>query len=101
MNCPTTRILICPADSDHTYASNFNLSSSNISYFLSVSADETYPQGLLSGDDNLTLDGVPVKSGLVDLSSNTIISWTSARHRYCSATSALPMAASPRKTITR
>jgi hypothetical protein len=34
------------------------------------------PQMILSGDDNFEISGVPVKSGLLELSSNAPISWT-------------------------
>jgi hypothetical protein len=37
---------------------------------------------LLSGDDNFEIGGVPVKSGLLELSTNTPISWTAARHKF-------------------
>jgi prepilin-type processing-associated H-X9-DG protein len=37
---------------------------------------------LLLGDDNFEIGGVPVKSGLLELSMNTPISWTAARHKF-------------------
>lgn len=79
-----TKILICPADTDHTIASNFStLKNSNVSYFINPDASETYPQMIMFGDDNLATNGVPLKSGLVDISSNTRTTWTSARHKNC------------------
>jgi len=36
---------------------------------------------LLAGDDNFEIDGVPVKSGLINLTPNQPISWSSTRHK--------------------
>jgi hypothetical protein len=41
-----------------------------------------HPQAILSGDDNFEINDVPVKSGLLELSSNTPIAWTAARHKF-------------------
>ena len=79
----TTKILICPADADHVVASNFsNFNNSNISYFVNVEATESYPQMLFSGDDNLTVNGRnhPVKSGILEITTNTEIGWMETRH---------------------
>jgi len=77
----TPKILICPQDTVHSFATNFaTLKNSNISYFLNPDASEAYPQQIMIGDDNFAIGGVPVKSGLLVLPSNTSISWTAARH---------------------
>jgi hypothetical protein len=34
----------------------------------------------LSGDDNFSVSGVPVKSGLLKFSTNSTVAWTSGRH---------------------
>jgi prepilin-type N-terminal cleavage/methylation domain-containing protein len=79
----TPIILHCPKDTEHIGTNSFAwLTSSNISYFVNVDATEAYPQMLLSGDDNFEIGGVPVKSGLLELSTNTPISWTAARHKF-------------------
>ncbi|MGH7951045.1 MAG: type II secretion system protein, partial [Limisphaerales bacterium] len=80
----TPKILICPADTDHSPATNFAIgfNNSHISYFVGLDANETYPQTFLSGDDNFAIGGVPVKSGLLELSTNAPISWTAARHKF-------------------
>jgi hypothetical protein len=79
----TPRTLHCPEDSEHFAANSFaELASSNISYFINIDATEAYPQMLLSGDDNFEINGVPVKSGLLEFSTNTPISWTAARHKF-------------------
>jgi len=79
----TTMIFVCPCDPDRTFATNFDeLNGSHISYFLSVDARETYPQMILDGDDNFAVNGKPVNSGILDLSSNPGIAWSGNRHRY-------------------
>jgi competence protein ComGC len=77
----TPKILLCPEDTRRVRATNFStLNSSNISYFVGLDAAETKPQMFLSGDDNFAISGVPVKSGLLELSTNSSITWTSGRH---------------------
>ena len=77
----TTKILLCPADYHHTLATNFDtLNNSNISYFIGLDASETYPQRLLSGDDNFVVNGSTVSSGLQSISTNTPILWGPGRH---------------------
>src|SRR5664279_3853223 len=68
----TPKILLCPEDTHRTYATSFStgFSDANISYFVNPDAAEIYPQMILDGDDNLTIGGVPVKSGLLQLSTN-------------------------------
>lgn len=80
----TPKILICPEDTEHFSATNFSVgfSAQNISYFIGLDADESNPQMLLSGDDNFAIGGVPVKSGRLDLTTNTPVTWTAARHHF-------------------
>lgn len=78
----TTRILVCPDDSSRASATNWiDLNGSYISYFVSADVtNESNPDSILDGDDNFQLNGSSVKSGLFDLSSNTLIEWSSGRH---------------------
>jgi prepilin-type processing-associated H-X9-DG protein len=79
----TPKILICPAEIDHsTPATNFqnDFNNSHINYFINLDASESYPQQIMCGDDNLAVDGVAVKSGLVLLPSHAQVAWTAARH---------------------
>jgi hypothetical protein len=46
-------ILICPADERKPANSFSSLANTNISYFVVVNANDTYPQSLLGGDRNL------------------------------------------------
>jgi len=79
----TPRILWCPEDKQRMEAPSFamNLSVSNVSYFVGVDAVRTSPQMFLSGDDHLAVDGVPMKRGLLTLSTNSQVAWTAARHK--------------------
>jgi prepilin-type N-terminal cleavage/methylation domain-containing protein len=80
----TPKLLLCPADTDHSLATNFSVgfSAKNISYFANLNASEANPQSFLIGDDNFDISGVPVKSGLLELSTNALITWSGARHRF-------------------
>jgi len=78
----TTKILLCPDDTRRVWATNWStLNNSNISYFVGLDAAETKPQMFLSGDDNFAIGGVPVKSGVVQLLTNTPVTWTKGRHK--------------------
>jgi prepilin-type processing-associated H-X9-DG protein len=78
------KYLICPADHEHVPATNWttDFNNSHISYFLNPDASEAYPQEIMDGDDNLAINGVPVKSGLLLLSPIGGISWTTERHGH-------------------
>jgi hypothetical protein len=77
-----TKVLICPADNDRSAATNFTTDFNNakISHFVGFGADVIHPQAFLSGDDNFAIGGVPIKSGLLEFSTNALIVWTAARH---------------------
>jgi hypothetical protein len=80
----TPKILFCPADVTRTIAPSFAwpVGSSNISYFVGVDVTNGInPQMILTGDDNLEISGVPFKSGLLNLSTNAPVAWTTARHK--------------------
>ncbi|HEX4265073.1 MAG TPA: type II secretion system protein [Verrucomicrobiae bacterium] len=81
----TPFILICPADTDRNRfrATNFAyLNNSNLSYFVGLDANETDPQGILSGDRNLT-NGTAVKNGILQLTTNSAAGWTDEMHKQC------------------
>ncbi len=81
----TPKVLVCPADTGRVAATNFttSLSAKNVSYFVGLDADKGHPQVFLSGDDNFTVGGVPVKSGLLEFSTNTPITWADSYHEEC------------------
>ena len=78
----TPQILYCPADTNGFVSTDFvrGFNNQNVSYFVGVDANETNPQMMLSGDDNFEIGGVPVESGLLQISTNTLIAWSAARH---------------------
>jgi competence protein ComGC len=80
----TPKVLICPADMTRIYAANFTTDFNNgkVSYFVSLDASSDQPEIFLSGDENFAIGGVPVKSGLLELSTNMAITWTTARHKF-------------------
>jgi hypothetical protein len=79
----TPKVLCCPNDAEHSWATNFgpSLTAKNISYFVGLDAHPNSPQSFLSGDDNFQVGGVPVKSGLLKISPDTPIKWTTERHK--------------------
>jgi type II secretory pathway pseudopilin PulG len=77
----TPKILVCPADKAKTAVGDFglNFSDTNVSYFVSVDADENTPQMFGAGDRNLAFQGQPLKPGLFALTTNSpSLSWTKA-----------------------
>jgi prepilin-type processing-associated H-X9-DG protein len=81
----TPKILHCPADINRFAATNFSVgfNNQNISYFVGLDVtNDTNPQMLLSGDDNFAINGMEVKSGLLQLLTNTPVMWTEARHKF-------------------
>ena len=80
----TPRVLHCPSDTDGILATNSwgRLNNQNVSYFVGLDAKPEDPQAILSGDANFQIGGVPVKSGLLKISSNAPIAWSAARHKF-------------------
>lgn len=80
----TPKVLVCPQDLIRLPpATHFSSQlAGHISYFVGLDAKPSDPQALLSGDDNFAVGGVPVKSGLLILVSNTPVIWTAARHHF-------------------
>jgi type II secretory pathway pseudopilin PulG len=80
----TPKILYCTADTAKAAATNFTtgFSDANVSYFFNLDGNEASPQMILTGDDNLAVNGVPVRTGILTLSTNSSVAWTSARHKF-------------------
>jgi prepilin-type N-terminal cleavage/methylation domain-containing protein/prepilin-type processing-associated H-X9-DG protein len=90
----TPKVLFCPAERERgrTVATDFPgmpggsgkpilfVSDTNLSYFAGVDARDILPQMFLTGDDNLAIDGIPQKSRVVTVGSETVLSWTRQRH---------------------
>ena len=79
----TPRILVCPDDEDHQYATNFDpsLSTHNVSYFVNPDVSDENPRDILTGDDNLQLNGTPFQSGITVVSTNSSLAWLNTRHK--------------------
>ena len=77
----TPKVLICPQDTKRIAATDFasGFSDTNISYFVGLDAEDKYPQMILSGDDNLEVNGVRVRPGILNLSPNASVGWTTER----------------------
>ena len=78
----TTRVLVCPADNSRVAATNFSNDFNNgkISYFVGLDADPSSPRAFLSGDDNFAISGELLKSGLLQLTPKTPVTWAATRH---------------------
>ena len=76
------KILLCPQDAERKRAAT-NFSDDlklHISYFVGLDATVDNPNALLSGDDNFLINGLPVRSGVIEMTSNSPIAWNSSRH---------------------
>lgn len=73
--------LICPADHRKAATNYASLRNTNISYFLGMDVDESMPRSFLAGDRNLTVNGVPLKSGLALIKTSDSIGWTKEMHQ--------------------
>ena len=100
----TPKILFCPEDQRRIQAASFSptagsvvggnqvvylSNNSNVSYFVGLDAWEDSPSSFLSGDDNwlvggeasnVASKGVPVRSGVLAIWTNTAVAWSEARH---------------------
>ena len=78
----TPKILACNSDVDRTRVADFaQLDNRHLSYFVGLDARETDPAGILSGDRNLTTNGVTLGSGVFNLSAKQQMGWTKAIHK--------------------
>jgi prepilin-type processing-associated H-X9-DG protein len=77
----TPLILACPADKGRIAARSFSpgINNSNLSYFVSLDADETQPQMFLSGDRTI-FNGVRPRDGVVNLTTNNFTGWSADIH---------------------
>lgn len=79
----TPKILICPEDKYRHAATDFNaLTGRNLSYFAGLDGKPGEPQSILSGDDNFEIARARVRSGLLEISTNTPIGWSPSRHQF-------------------
>jgi len=82
----TTCLLMCPVAMLVTYPTNDytgfgpDFCNKNISYFVGVEANESYPRRLMFGDDNFEINGTSIPSGVAQVFKNVPITWDSGRH---------------------
>ena len=79
----TPKVLYCPDDKRRKAALSFSqgFTDANISYFFNLDTlDDTHPQMILDGDDNLAVNGVRVKPGILNLPTTNSLAWTNERH---------------------
>ena len=74
------RALICPFDDRKPAATFATLSNNNISYFLGMDADETFPGMLLGGDRNITINGKPASPGPISIKPADSLGWSKEMH---------------------
>ena len=77
----TPKVLVCPADAKRHCATNFttDLNHQTISYFVALDAENKYPQMILTGDDNLEVNGIRVRPGSLNLLRSASVKWTTER----------------------
>ncbi len=76
----STKVLVCGDDAARRWATNWqSLSDSNLSYFVGLDADRANPQTILSGDRNITTNGL-ITSGILMLATNSPVSWAKSLH---------------------
>ncbi len=75
-------VLVCPEDTAKSVAKSFatNFDDSNISYFLSLDTPLNDPTMFFSGDRNLSANGIPVRHGIFELTTNQVVGWTDELH---------------------
>jgi competence protein ComGC len=93
----TPKILLCPAEDDpeRVAATTFQssipqgnpsqfvpfTSDNNVSYFVGLDANLTNLQMVLSGERNLSVDGVPVAQGLLEVTPKSAVTWSKHMHK--------------------
>lgn len=71
-------MLVCPADPERTAGEPGRpLQNKNVSYFISLTANETNPGMILMGDRNLSRNGSPVGTGVQEVDTNAVWGWNS------------------------
>jgi prepilin-type processing-associated H-X9-DG protein len=76
-------ILVCPEDKQRLPATNFlaGFSDRTISYFVGVDASDALPEMFLAGDRHISTNGVPLRHGIHELTTNNIVGWTDELHK--------------------
>ena len=78
----TPKVLFCPTetDRDRSVGTNFfYFNNSNISFFVGIVSNDSNPSLILAGDHNIT-NGMSVRNGLLELTTNNLTGWTTEMH---------------------
>jgi prepilin-type processing-associated H-X9-DG protein len=92
----TPKILLCPNETNPKRVAaivfgpipspgrpNGSIPTNNLSYFVGLNADNSKPDTIISGDDDITVNNARPSRGLLLLSTNSPVAWTTkARHRH-------------------
>ncbi|MGA3283901.1 MAG: type II secretion system protein [Verrucomicrobiota bacterium] len=78
----TPKALYCLDDKRRKTALSFSkgFNDANVSYFFNVDATAAFPQMILDGDDNLAINDVRVKPGILNLPTTNSLAWSNERH---------------------
>jgi prepilin-type processing-associated H-X9-DG protein len=77
----TPKIILCPKDSGRIDATNWSgFSNANLSYFVGLTAAQTMPQSIVSGDRNLLTNGLATGPGLLMLDPRLAITFSTQMH---------------------
>ncbi len=74
-------ILVCPSDNRNQAVDFDHISNKNVSYFVGLDGDETWPMMPLGGDRNLITNAVGAGPVLAVISTNDVLTWSTAIHR--------------------
>ena len=78
----TSKIPHCPMDKERKPAAGWaKFDDTNLSYYVGLVTNSLEAEMLLSGDRNLTLDGIAVAPGMLTVSSNSNIGFAEKMHR--------------------
>jgi prepilin-type N-terminal cleavage/methylation domain-containing protein/prepilin-type processing-associated H-X9-DG protein len=77
----TPKIVVCPADTNRSYATNFtsDFDNSKVSYFVGLDAVETNATMFLAGDRNI-FSGTQPQNGILEWTAKQPVSWTEDMH---------------------
>jgi hypothetical protein len=77
----TPKLIVCPMDKKRIEATNFlQVQDKNVSYFVGVGAKLGLTNAFLSGDRNLTRNQRLLIPGLAELTTNSVVGWSSDIH---------------------
>ncbi len=78
----TPRILVCPADTKRTSATNFgaDLNNAKTSYFVGINATDFNSRNVSRPATAISRMAYPIRHGILELTTNQVIGWTTEIH---------------------